>query len=549
MFKETLHMKRMASDGIAMLLKVLLGSLLLVTVSGESVVCDKDQPTTHELSTNEKILRFVVTIGIWCCCIAFQYSRRLWGRLMPTTEIYFVPHAVLLDWNLRLGGNDLAQMVSSRVGMIERLRRNGLVDYYLRIFSLANQILKNVDGETYWLSVARMAGLVVLKFASNVSILFCGNLWSAKASFKLLGKKCSREQRADRRIREARCVDACLHSNLVEEEINQDAQRTGEHPDQVILERIRKAHCENGLHPDEVNEAFKHRCWLCVQVALYTLVMASYTVIFWLILWPRYSHIEGCRNVARMIVTYLVVIVNLLISITLTLQLLPLPPVVISDQCDRGYLGTTNLPMVFAQVGYVTMSIAIDMWILLRLIHSNVSDATFWLQWTATAWAPVVLCYTRKHQFVRIWPGILPPDDGLHPDWLAWRTSLDTQGVNPLLLPPFNDQNYHQYTETGQLSTDRDVFSPYSDRPSMPMDITDDRQVFEVRHPLVWGEYNANYAGFHTWCCCFSSFQKTPQQYSCHLCMGTFAYIKRKTEQTHEAHIRCCYCFRWALTA
>lgn len=49
-------MKRMASDGIAMLLKVLLGSLLLVTVNGESVECDKDRPTTHELSKNEKCL-------------------------------------------------------------------------------------------------------------------------------------------------------------------------------------------------------------------------------------------------------------------------------------------------------------------------------------------------------------------------------------------------------------------------------------------------------------------------------------------------------------
>jgi hypothetical protein len=540
----------MASDGIAVLLKVLLGSLLLVTVNGESVVCDKDRPATHELSKNEKSLRFGLTVGIWCCCMALQYSRRLWGWLMPTTEIYFVPHVILLEWNLRLGGNSLAQMVSSRVGMIERLRRDGLVDYYLRLFSLVYQILKSVDGKTYWLSVARMAGLVVIKLATNVSILFCGNLWSVKASFKLLGKKCSREQRADRRIREAWCVDDRLHSNLVEEEINHEARITGKHPDQVKLERIRKAHCEKGLHPDEVNEAFKHRCWLCVQVALYTLVIASYTVIFWLIFWPRYNHIEGCRNVTRMIVTYLVVIVNLLISITLTLQLLPLPPVVISDKCDRGYLGTTNLPMVLAQVGYVTISIAIDMWILLRLIHSNVSDATFWLQWTATAWAPVVLCYTRKHQFVRIWPGILPPDDdGLDSDWSAWRTSLDAQGVHPLLLPPFNDQIYHQYTETGLLSTDRDVYSPYSDQPSMPMDITDDRQVFEVRHPLVWGEYTTNYASFHTWCCCFSSFRKTPQQYSCYLCMGTFAYIKRETEQTHEAHIRCCYCFRKALTA
>ena len=542
-------MKRMASDGNAMLLKVLLASLLLVTVSADSVVCDKDRPTTHELSKNEKSLRFGLTFGIWWCCMALQYSTRLWNWLISTTEIYFVPHVVLLEWNLKLGGNDLAQMVSSRVGMIERLRRNGLVDYYLRIFSLVNQILKNVDGKTYWLSVASMAGLVILKFATNVSILFCSNLWSVKASFKLLGKKCSREQRADRRIREAWCVSACLHSNLVEEEINHDAQRTGKRPDQVKLERIRKAHCENGLHPDELEEAVKHRFWLCFQVALYTLVIASYTVIFWLKLWPRYNHIEGCRNVARMVVTYLVVIVYLLISITLTLQLLPLPPVVISDQCDRGYLGTTNLPLVLAQVGYVTISIAIDMWILLRLIHSNVSDATFWLQWAATAWAPVVLCYTRKHQSVRIWPGILPLDDGLDPDWLAWRNSLDTQGVHPLLLRPFNDENYYQYTETGQLSTDRDVFSPYSDRPSTPMDITDDRQVFEVRHPLIWGDYTANYASFSTWCCCFSSLRKTPQQLKCHLCMGMFAYIKRETEQTHEAHIRCCYCFRWALTA
>jgi hypothetical protein len=110
--------------------------------------------------------------------MALQYSRRLWGWLMPTTEIYFVPHVILLEWNLRLGGNSLAQMVSSRVGMIERLRRDGLVDYYLRIFSLVYQILKSVDGKTYWLSVARMAGLVVIKLAMNVFILFCGDLWS-----------------------------------------------------------------------------------------------------------------------------------------------------------------------------------------------------------------------------------------------------------------------------------------------------------------------------------------------------------------------------------
>lgn len=542
-------MKSMASGGNAMLLNVLLGSLLVVTVNGKSALCDKDRPATHELSKSEKSLRFGLTIGIWWCCMALQYSTGLWNWLLSTAEIYFVPHVVLIEWNLRLGGNDLAQMVSSRVGMIERLRRDGLVDYYLRMVSLGNQILKSVDGKTYWLSVARMAGLVVLKFATNVAILFCGNLWSVKASLKLLGKKCSKEQRAERRIREARCISTCLHSNLVEEEINHDAERTGKQPDQVRLERIRKAHRDYGLHPAEVDEAFKHSCWLCLQVALYILVIALYTVIFWLILWPRFSYIDGCRNVARLIVTYLVVIANLLISIMLTLRLLPLPPVVIGDQCDRGYLGTTNLPMVLAQVGYVTINIAIDVWILLRLVHSNVSDATFWLQWTATAWALVVLCYTRKHQFLRIWPGILPPDDGLHRNWLDWRTSLDTQGVHPLLLPPFNDQNYYQYTETGQLSTDRDVFSPYSDRPSMPMDITDDRQAFDVRNPLIWGVYKTNYARLYTWCCCCSSFQWTPQQYRVHLCMGSFAYIKCETEQGHEAHIRCCHCFRWALPA
>lgn len=185
-------------------MKALLGSLLLVNASAEPV-CDQDRPATHELSKPEKSVRLGLTLAILFCCVAMQYSRRFWLKLLSTTDTYVLPHVVLVNWNLRLGGNELEQMVALRFGMIEQMKNSGLVDYYLKAFSLVYQILRSVDGKTYWLAVARVAGLVVLKAAAKVLFVVCGNLWTEHASIKWLGKKNGMEQRADRRMREAHC--------------------------------------------------------------------------------------------------------------------------------------------------------------------------------------------------------------------------------------------------------------------------------------------------------------------------------------------------------
>ena len=493
----------MASSSTAVaVLKVLLGSLLLVNASAEPAVCDQDRPASHELSKHEKSVRLGLTIAIVWCCVAMQYSTRFWLWLLSTNQTYFVPHVVLMNWNLRLGGNELAQMVALRFGMIEKMQNSGLVEYYLRAFSLVYQILKSVDGKTYWLAVARMAGLVVLKAIAKVLHVACGNLWTEHASIKWLGKKNGTEQRADRRMREAHC---------------------------------------DGLHPDEEKEARRHRLWLCVQIALYLLVMVAYSLLFWLVLWPRYNYVDGCRNVARMIVTYLVEVAILWLSVLLTLQLFQGPPVIIGDtHHDRGYLGTTNLPTVLGQVGFATINVAIDVWVLVRLITSNVSDALFWLQWTAAAWSLILLWYTRRHNHVRIWPGILPPESMSEEDRSAWELS-NPYGLHPLSLPPYNAPIYTEWPIA------RNVFSPYSDNPARLMDFSanPENQRFELQNPAIWGDYTDGFANFHSCFCCFSSCRGTAQKFSIHACMGAFAFdFEKQEDDANKTEVRCCYCFR-----
>jgi hypothetical protein len=487
----------MASSSTAVaVLKVLLGSLLLVNASAEPVaVCDQDRPASHELSKHEKSVRLGITIAIVWCCVAMQYSTRFWLWLLSTTETYFVPHVVLIAYNLRLGGNELAQMVALRYGMIEQMKNSGLVNYYLRAFSLGYQILKSVDGKTYWLAVARMAGLVVLNAVAKILFLACGNLWTEHASIKWLGKKNGTEQRADRRMREAHL---------------------------------------DGLHDDEVAEARRHRLWLCVQIALYLLVIAAYSLLFWLVLWPRYNHVDGCRNVVRMIVTYVVEVAILWTPVVLTLQLFPAPPVLIGDtHHDRGYLGTTNLPTVLAQVGSATINVAIDVWVLVLLIRSNVSDALFWLQWTAAAWSLVVLWYTSGHNHVRIWPGILPPESD---DTSTW----DLSDLHPLSLPPFDAPIYTDWPIA------RNVFSQYSDNPVRMLDIFGtEHQRIELQNPAIWGDYTDGFANFHSCCCCFSSCRGTAEKFSIHACMGAFAFdFEKQEDDRNKTEVRCCYCFR-----
>lgn len=494
----------MASSSTAVaVLKVLLGSLLLVNASAEPV-CDQDRPATHELGKHEKSVRLGLTIAIIWCCVAMQYSTRFWLWLLSTTETYFVPHVVLTNWNLRLGGNELAQMVALRFGMIEQMKYSGLVNYYLRAFSLVYQILKSVDGKTYWLAVARMAGLVVLKAVAKVLFVACGNWWTEHASIKWLKKKNGMEQRADRRMREAHC---------------------------------------DGLHPDEVTEARRHRLWLCVQIALYLLVIVAYSIVFGLVLWPRYNHVDGCRNVARMIVTYLVEVAIVWMSVILTVQLFQGPPVIIGDtHHDRGYLGTTNLPTVLGQVGFTTINVAIDVWVLVRLIRSNVSDAIFWLQWTAAAWSLVVLWYTRRHHHVRIWPGILPPESEDRPNGeLSDQSALQTNDViHPLSLPPYDAPIYTDWPIA------RNVFSPYSDNPIRLMDFSDmENQRLELQNPAIWGDYTDGFANFHSCCCCFSSCRGTVKKFSIHACMGAFAFdFEKQEDDVNKTEVRCCYCFR-----
>ena len=482
-------------------MKALLGSLLLVNASAEPV-CDQDRPATHELSKPEKSVRLGLTLAILFCCVAMQYSTRFWLKLLSTTETYVVPHVVLVNWNLRLGGNELAQMVALRFGMIEQMKNSGLVDYYLRAFSLVYQILRSVDGKTYWLAVARVAGLVVLKAAAKVLFVVCGNLWTEHASIKWLGKKNGMEQRADRRMREAHC---------------------------------------DGLHPDEVTEARRHRLWLYVQIALYLLVIVAYSLLFWLVLWPRYNHVDGCRNVARMIVTYLVEVAIVWMSVVLTLQLLKGPPVIIGDtHHDRGYLGTTNLPAVLGQVGFATINVAIDVWVLVRLIRSNVSDAIFWLQWTAAAWSLVLLWYTRQHHHVRIWPGILPPEsEDKSNRELSDQSHLQTHdAINPLSLPPFDAPIYTDWLFA------RDVFSPYSDNPVRELDFSNpEHPSFVIQNPVIWGDYTGGFANFHSWCCCFSSCRGTAEEFRIHACMGALAFdFEKQEDNVNRAEVRCCYC-------